>query len=303
MNRLPVTACLGQPAARRVLAPLVAASRVPALPYSKPLSKALPLQTRLTALPGFGHSPTPKYHYHHYPPLQHHPPQPPASIKPTIHSLFEPATSTWQYIVADPSSSQAVIIDPVLDYDNCSRTVSARSADALISLIQSKGYIISHILETHAHADHLTAAFYLQRKFAASQGAKPPVGIGKRIGQVQSLFGKRCDFPGGSAHDLYQSAKKLLSLPDHVKIWVGHDYPVKGERGPEPWTSRNKHIRDGIAEEEFVEMRKERDSKLAAPRLVHESLQVNIRAGQLPKTDEVGMRAFKLPVKVQVEGL
>lgn len=122
-----------------------------------------------------------------------------------------------------------------------------------------------------------------------------------------SLGTARCDFPGGSAQALYQSARKLLSLPDHVKIWTGHDYPVEGERPPEPWTSvgehraRNKHIRDGVTQNEFVAMRSERDSGLAAPRLLHESLQVNIRAGQLPKVDEVGMRTFKLPVKIQEE--
>jgi glyoxylase-like metal-dependent hydrolase (beta-lactamase superfamily II) len=122
-----------------------------------------------------------------------------------------------------------------------------------------------------------------------------------------SLGTARCDFPGGSAKELYQSAKKLLSLPDHVRIWTGHDYPVEGERAPEPWTSvgehraRNKHIRDGVGEDEFVAMRSERDRGLAAPKLVHESLQVNIRAGQLPKVDEAGMRTFKLPLKVQGE--
>jgi glyoxylase-like metal-dependent hydrolase (beta-lactamase superfamily II) len=120
-----------------------------------------------------------------------------------------------------------------------------------------------------------------------------------------SLGTARCDFPGGSAHDMYQSVRKLLALPDGVRIWTGHDYPVEGEREPQPWTSvgehraRNRHIRDGVSEEEFVEMRSKRDKMLAAPRLLHESLQVNIRAGQLPRVDEAGMRAFKLPVKVQ----
>ncbi|KAK4040438.1 putative beta-lactamase hydrolase-like protein [Parachaetomium inaequale] len=297
-------------------------------------------------------------------------PQPPS---PTIHSLFDPQTSTWQYLVADPSTHTAAIIDPVLDYTPTTRTVSTTTADALLSLIHSGGYTISHILETHAHADHLTAAFYLQRRLAAVQKVKPPVGIGRRIGQVQSVFGRRygidseeydgvfdllwkddevfavgglsgevmhlpghtpdhvgyrigdnvfcgdslfhptlgtarCDFPGGSAQALYQSARKLLALPDHVKIWTGHDYPVEGGPAAEPWTSvgehraRNKHIRDGVSESEFVQMRRERDRHLAAPRLLHESLQVNIRAGQLPKVDESGMRTFKLPVKVQGEG-
>jgi glyoxylase-like metal-dependent hydrolase (beta-lactamase superfamily II) len=123
-----------------------------------------------------------------------------------------------------------------------------------------------------------------------------------------SLGTARCDFPGGSPQALYQSAKKLLALPDHVKIWIGHDYPVEGERGPEPWTSvgehraRNKHIKDGVSEDEFVQMRSERDKDLAAPRLIHESLQVNIRAGQLPKADVAGMRTFKVPLNVKGDG-
>lgn len=96
----------------------------------------------------------------------------------------------------------------------------------------------------------------------------------------------------------------LLSLPDNVRIWTGHDYPDAGRPAPQPWATvaehraRNKHLRDGITAREFVEMRAQRDKQLAAPRLVHESLQVNIRGGQLPKVDEVGMRAFKLPVTV-----
>ncbi|KAL2126523.1 hypothetical protein VTI74DRAFT_756 [Chaetomium olivicolor] len=396
MNRLPVTACLETrwlPTARRVLGllgPLAAAGRVPAPELgaitSQTQTRRLHQQSHCRSVPArplATQCASPRCRTQSAVTItlpvnstttRPFSSTPQSGIEPTIHPLWEPATSTWQYVVADPLSSKAVIIDPVLDYDNCTRTVTTSSADALLDLIKSRGYTITHILETHAHADHLTAAFYLQRKLAASQGVKPSVGIGKRIGQVQSLFGKRygiaseeydgvfdllfeddecfevgqmkvqavhlpghtpdhmgywigdnvfcgdslfhptlgtarCDFPGGSANALYHSARKLLSLPDHVKVWVGHDYPVDGERDPEPCTSvgehrqRNKHLRDGISEEEFVEMRKERDSKLAAPRLVHESLQVNIRAGQLPKVDEDGMRAFKLPVKVQAEGL
>ncbi|KAK3900197.1 beta-lactamase-like protein, partial [Staphylotrichum tortipilum] len=293
--------------------------------------------------------------------------------EPLIDGVFEPQTSTWQYLVADPATHTAVIIDPVLDYNNTTRTISTSAADDLLSLVRRRGYRIAYILETHAHADHLTAAFYLQKKLAETQGEAPPVGIGKRIGQVQSLFGKRygvdsaeydgvfgklweddegfevgalkgevmhlpghtpdhvgyrigdnvfcgdslfhptlgtarCDFPGGSAQALYHSVRKLMALPDQVKIWTGHDYPVEGERAPESWSSvgehraKNKHVRDGIGEDEFVEMRSERDKHLAAPRLVHESLQVNIRAGHLPKVDAAGMRTFKLPIKVKSEG-
>ncbi|KAK4183173.1 putative beta-lactamase hydrolase-like protein [Podospora australis] len=290
--------------------------------------------------------------------------------EPTIHPVFEQRTGTFQYLVADPVTKVAVIIDPVLDYDKCTQTITTVTADALLSLVRAKGYKISRILETHAHADHLTASFYLQGQLAHEQGEQPPVCIGKRIGEVQSLFGgrygiaaqeyegvfdklfddheeffvgnlkakaihlpghtpdhlgykigdnifcgdslfhvdigtARCDFPGGSAHDLYQSARKVLSLPHHVKIWTGHDYPPEGKREPVPYVTvgghkqLNRHVRDGVTEEEFVKMREERDSHLAAPRLLHESLQVNVRAGRLPKENEAGMRLLKVPVKVK----
>lgn len=113
----------------------------------------------------------------------------------------------------------------------------------------------------------------------------------------------RCDFPGGSANDLYKSGRKLLSLPDHVKIWTGHDYPPDG-RDSVPWISvkehreQNKHLNDNVTEEEFVTFRKERDAKLAEPKLLHQSLQMNIRAGRLPKPTESGHRMLHLPLKL-----
>lgn len=115
----------------------------------------------------------------------------------------------------------------------------------------------------------------------------------------------RCDFPGGDAKNLFQSGRKLLELPDEVKIWPGHDYPPDG-REPIPWMSvrdqkkLNKHIGENISEKEFVDMRNERDKMLNAPRLLHQSLQVNIRAGRLPKVEE-GFRMLRLPLKVGVE--
>ncbi|KAH7133949.1 putative metallo-beta-lactamase domain protein [Dactylonectria macrodidyma] len=288
--------------------------------------------------------------------------------EPTVHDIFEPKTSTWQYIVADPSTLTAVIIDPVLDYDPATLVVATETADALLSLIEKNGYKIDWILETHAHADHLTSVSYLQKRLAEEQGNKPRVGIGKRIQQVQELFGgkygvpaeeygrvfdklfdddevfsigklsatamhlpghtpdhlgykigdnvfcgdslfhpdlgtARCDFPGGSASSLFNSGRRLLSLPDHVKIWTGHDYPPDSRAAPVPWMSvkdhkaQNKHLRDGITEEEFVVLRKERDATLAEPRLIHQSLQVNIRAGHLPKANEAGHRLLHVPMK------
>ncbi|GLI76150.1 hypothetical protein PoHVEF18_004421 [Penicillium ochrochloron] len=288
--------------------------------------------------------------------------------QPTIHNVFESNTGTWQYIVADPATSKAVIIDPVLDYDPCTQTITTTAADSLLALVKQKGYTIDRILETHAHADHLTASSYLQKQLTQTQGFKPPIGIGKRIEQVQKLFGQRyglakdewlgvfdhlfdddesfsvgeltakaihlpghtpdhlgyqigdnvfcgdslfhadigtarCDFPGGDAGHLFKSGRRLLSLEDHVKIWPGHDYPPEG-RDPVSWMSvrdqrkQNKHLRDVVSEREFVEMRTERDRNLSAPRLLHQSLQVNIRAGRLPRKEESGHRMLRLPLKL-----
>lgn len=113
------------------------------------------------------------------------------ATEPIIHDVFETKTGTWQYVVADPSTSSAVIVDPVLDYDPVTQAITTSTADALLDLVKEKGYKIDWILETHAHADHLTAATYLQRRLAETQDHKPPIGIGKRIEQVQERFGSR----------------------------------------------------------------------------------------------------------------
>ena len=113
------------------------------------------------------------------------------SKEPIIHSIFETKTGTWQYLVVDPSTLSAVIIDPVLDYDPVTQVISTSTADSLLSIVIKEKYRVTRILETHAHADHLTAAFYLQNKIARTQGHRPPISIGKRIKQVQVLFGKK----------------------------------------------------------------------------------------------------------------
>jgi glyoxylase-like metal-dependent hydrolase (beta-lactamase superfamily II) len=117
------------------------------------------------------------------------------STQPVIHDIFEPATGTWQYLIADPSSSAAVIIDPVLNYDPATQSVTTESADFLLSFIKEKGYKIDKILETHAHADHLTAASYLKKRLSEHQDHKPPICIGKRIEKVQKLFAERYCVP------------------------------------------------------------------------------------------------------------
>ncbi|KAL7776527.1 hypothetical protein CFE70_006943 [Pyrenophora teres f. teres 0-1] len=285
--------------------------------------------------------------------------------EPCIHSIYEPQTGTWQYVVADASTKKAIIIDSVLDYDAATRTIRTSTADALLSLVAKHRYHIDKIVETHAHADHLTAASYLQHRLSQRQGStKPNVGIGKRINQVQELFGKtygiaadeykgvfdelfeddetfhfgnltakvihlpghtpdhvgyqiadnvfcgdtifhadigsaRCDFPGGNARSLYASARKLLALPDDVKIWTGHDYPASlGRREAIPCMTvrehreKNTHLSQHVEEEDFLRLRQQRDAGLAAPKLLHASLQMNIRAGRLPRPTAGGSVRF-----------
>ncbi|KAL4908879.1 hypothetical protein BDW74DRAFT_165600 [Aspergillus multicolor] len=291
--------------------------------------------------------------------------------EPIINSIYEPKTGTWQYIVADPSTKAAVIIDPVLDYDPATQEISTHTADELLSLIEREGYAVSMILETHAHADHLTAASYLQARLARMQGQeqRPPIGIGAHINKVQELFGQRygipeeeytgvferlfadnevfnigslsgtaihvpghtpdhmgymigdnifagdsifhldlgtarTDFPGGDAASLFHSARRLLDYPEHVKIWVGHDYPSTTREAPVPCMSvgehrqKNKHLKLGVGEEEFVKMRNDRDKGLPSPKLIHPALQVNVRGGRLPRT-QGGLRTLRIPVRVK----
>ncbi|OLN96623.1 putative metallo-hydrolase-like protein 1 [Colletotrichum chlorophyti] len=117
----------------------------------------------------------------------------PDKNQPIIHAIFESATGTWQYVVADPSSSAAVIIDPVLDYDRATQVITTTSADELLLLVKNHNYRVIRILETHAHADHLTAASYLKTRLTQEQNYEPSIGIGKRISQVQEFFGQRYD--------------------------------------------------------------------------------------------------------------
>ncbi|KAJ3036251.1 hypothetical protein HDV00_002965 [Rhizophlyctis rosea] len=285
----------------------------------------------------------------------------------SVYGFFEKVTSTWQYIVADPATREAFIIDSVLDYDPIPSKIATTTADGLLDFIKEENLKITRILETHAHADHLTAAQYLKRRL----GGSVPVGIGKRITDVQKTFkaiyglhpfladghqfdtlfedgqelglggiqshvlhlpghtpdhvgyligesvftgdsifmpdvgSARADFPGGSATDLFTSASRLLSLPPHYRLYVGHDYPPT-ERTQEAGYSTvaeqremNKHLKQGTGQAEFIKWRAERDATLGSPRLLHASLQVNLRAGNLPEADgEGGGIFFKIPVNV-----
>jgi glyoxylase-like metal-dependent hydrolase (beta-lactamase superfamily II) len=300
------------------------------------------------------------------------------SIKPDVYTCFEPVTGTWQYLIADPQSHEAVIIDSVLDIDPGSNRISTESADKLLELVSKHSLLVSKIMETHAHADHLTAATYLQGQLVKLGQKRPDICIGKRIKVVQSTFctkygvsqaelgnvfdklfddneefsvgqipakvlylpghtpdhvgyiigenvftgdsifnpdvgSARADFPGGSATDLYHSTQVLLSLPPNYRLYVGHDYPPESRSPAETgekikaYTTvaeqkeQNKHVKAGISEAEFVKFRSERDAQLGEPRLLHQAMQFNIRAGHLPPPTASGDRLLHVPLKASKE--
>jgi glyoxylase-like metal-dependent hydrolase (beta-lactamase superfamily II) len=284
-------------------------------------------------------------------------------MKPHVKAFFDDATNTISYVVRDPNGSAAAIIDSVLDFDYASGRTDTRSADAVIDYVRAEGLDPVWILETHVHADHLSAAPYLQEKLGGQ------IGIGANIMTVQDTFGKvfnegtefqrdgsqfdrlfeegdsfhigqlrgdvlhtpghtpacltyvigdtafvgdtlfmpdfgtaRCDFPGGSSEQMYDSVQKILALPDETRIFVGHDYKAPG-REDYAWEStvgeqkaKNIHVGAGKTKDEFVEMRDTRDATLNMPKLIIPSLQVNMRAGQMPPADEQGDVFLKVPV-------
>jgi glyoxylase-like metal-dependent hydrolase (beta-lactamase superfamily II) len=171
------------------------------------------------------------------------------SQEPNIHSVFESETGTWQYVVADPSTMTAAIIDPVLDYDPATQVITTQTADSLLSLVKEKGYRVAWILETHAHADHLTASSYLQKHLTQKQGRRPPIGIGKLIGKVQELFGKRYGVPAkeyeGAFDKLFDDDEEFeignlrataIRLPGHTPDHLG--YKIGGKASTVPIVSR-----------------------------------------------------------------
>jgi len=287
-----------------------------------------------------------------------------------VESQFDPATSTFSHILWDDATRHAALIDSVLDYDPKSGRTRTASADRLVQRVAELQLQVLWLLETHVHADHLSAAPYLQKKVGGQ------LAIGAHITTVQAVFGKifnagsefardgsqfdrlladgdtialggliitalhtpghtpacmtyvvrdtstqpvhtvafvgdtlfmpdygtaRCDFPGGSASTLYQSIQKVLSLPDDTTLYLCHDYPPAG-REPTCVTTvaaqkaANVHVHDGIKEADFVAMRSARDATLAMPVLLLPSVQVNMRAGQLPPPEDNGIRYLKIPI-------
>lgn len=283
------------------------------------------------------------------------------SITPEIEAFFDDATNTISYIVKDPTSDGCAIIDSVMDIDYAAGRITYDHADAMIARIKELNGKLEWIIETHVHADHLSAAPYIQQKL----GGK--IGVGEKILVVQETFGKvfnegtefqrdgsqfdalfkdgdtymvgnmqafamytpghtpacmvhvigdaafagdtlfmpdggsaRCDFPGGSADNLYDSIMKVLSLPDETRLFMCHDYGPNGraiqwETTVEEQKRSNIHVGRDKTREDFVKFRTERDAQLAMPKLIIPSLQVNMRAGEVP-TDDDGNPMLKVPV-------
>ena len=282
-------------------------------------------------------------------------------IKPDVQAFFDEATNTISYIVKDPSSNACAIVDSVMDIDYAAGRITYDHADELIRTIREQDLTLEWIIETHVHADHLSAAPYIQDKL----GGK--IGVGSKIMVVQETFGKifnegtefqrdgsqfdtlfedgdtykvgnmdcfaiytpghtpacmvhvmgdaafvgdtlfmpdggsaRADFPGGDAGTLYDSIQKVLSLPDDMRLFMCHDYGPNGrdiqwETTVGEEKAHNIHVGGGKTRDDFIKFRTERDAQLAMPRLIIPSLQVNMRAGDVP-TDKDGRPMLKVPV-------
>lgn len=287
------------------------------------------------------------------------------SQQPIVEAFFNEPTNTFSYVVRDPASSACAIIDSVLDFDAAAGRTDGRFAEEILSFVQDQGLTVEWILETHVHADHLSAAPWLQQRI----GGK--VGIGARIVEVQETFGKvfnagtefmrdgsqfdrlfeegdifaigslqgrvlhtpghtpacltyvignaafvgdtlfmpdygtaRCDFPGGDARTLFRSVHKVLALPAETRLFLCHDYKTpereafRYETSVAEQRADNIHVHDGVGEDTFVKIRVERDATLGMPRLILPSVQVNMRAGQMPPAEDNGQVYLKVPINL-----
>jgi glyoxylase-like metal-dependent hydrolase (beta-lactamase superfamily II) len=284
---------------------------------------------------------------------------------PLVKAFFDEATFTASYVVADPQTKVAAIVDSVLDFDQASGRTSLASADAIVAYVRAQSLRVEWLLETHAHADHLSAAPYLQEKLGGR------IAIGKEIRTVQAVFGEifnegtafardgsqfdhlfadgdgfaiggiaavalhvpghtpadmayvigdavfvgdtmfmpdygtaRADFPGGDARQLFRSIRRLMRLPDATRVFLCHDYKAPN-REEYVWQTTmlaertaNVHVHEGVREDDFVEMRAQRDATLGMPKLILPSVQINMRAGHLPEPEANGTRYLKLPLNV-----
>ena len=283
--------------------------------------------------------------------------------RPEVAGFFDHATNTVSYVAVDPATRKCALIDSVLDFDPVAGHTGRESADRMIAYVRDRQLEPEWLLETHVHADHLSAAPYLKQEVGGT------LGIGRDITVVQDVFGKifnagtefqrdgsqfdrlfadgdrfelgsieataihtpghtpacmtyligdaafvgdtlfmpdygtaRCDFPGGDARQLYRSIQRLFALPEQTRLFLCHDYKAPG-RDEFRWETTvgeekhcNVHVREGVTEDEFVEMRTSRDKTLAMPRLLLPSVQVNMRAGEMPPPEDDGRRYLKIPL-------
>jgi glyoxylase-like metal-dependent hydrolase (beta-lactamase superfamily II) len=279
-----------------------------------------------------------------------------------VESFYDPSTSTVSHVVVEPNGRRCAIIDPVLDYEASSGRTGTASADRILAHVRERALEVEWILETHAHADHLSAARYLRERVGGR------IGIGARIREVQEIFkdvfnlertfntdgsqfdhlfadgelfrigrqeGRvmytpghtpacatyvigdcafvgdtlfmpdggtaRADFPGGDAGQLYQSIQKILELPPETRLFVCHDYQpggreVRWETTVAEERERNIHVGGGKSESEFVAMRTARDRTLSTPTLLIPSIQINVRAGEMPPPEDNGISYLKVPL-------
>ena len=284
---------------------------------------------------------------------------------PVIRTFFDEPTFTATHVVHDPVTRRAAIIDSVLDFDQASGRTSTASAEAVVAYVEAEGLSVDWILETNAHADHLSAAPFLKERLGGT------VTIGAAITTVQQTFAKvfnepasfatdgsqfdrlmqdgegfmlgeipavalhvpghtpaclayvigdavfvgdtlfmpdygtaRCDFPGGDARTLYRSIRRLMALPGETRVFLCHDYQAP-DRKDYVWETTiaaereaNIQVHEGVSEDDFVARREARDATLAMPRLILPSVQVNIRAGNLPEPEANGVSYLKLPLNL-----
>ncbi len=280
-----------------------------------------------------------------------------------IQHFFDENTNTFSYVVSDPVTLQCAIIDSVLDYDPASATTTTTHADEIIAYIHKNELTVEWILETHVHADHLTASQYLKAQLGGKIAMSHKISIVQEtfsaiynldikyfnshqsfdylfadhetftIGELQAYniptpghtpaclsyvigdavfvgdtlfmpdYGTaRCDFPKGSAGQLYDSVQSLYELPEETRVFLCHDYLPESRERYEHETllktqkEQNIHIHTGVSKAEFIEMRTQRDATLTMPKLILPSIQINMDAGKFPQPEANGIRYLKLPL-------
>ena len=284
------------------------------------------------------------------------------NINYKIQNFFDKQTSTLSYVVYCDLTKKCAVIDSVLDFDYSSGSVDYLNADKIISYINKNELELEWLIETHVHADHLSASPYIQKRL----GGK--IGISEKISDMKDIFGKtfnagtefqrdgsqfdklfnnndeyqigkinckvihtpghtpactahvignsifvgdtlfmpdlgsaRADFPGGDARELYRSIQKILSYPDETELFICHDYPPSTREVTCSTTvgeqkKKNIHVKTSISEDEFVKIRENRDKTLNMPKLIIPSIQVNMRAGNLPPPEDNGNVYIKVPI-------